>query len=50
MIHVIFSLLFDKRLDRMTKGEIEEAVLAGTLTFSEIKRLAALDRYIKETR
>jgi hypothetical protein len=45
VIRVLWSLLFEDRLDRMTYADIEAAGEAKTLTFSEVKRLTKLQRY-----
>lgn len=42
MIRVLWALAFETRLDRMTGTEIMAAGEAGTLTFSEMKRVGAL--------
>lgn len=44
MIRVLWALAFETRLDWMTMAEIEKAGESGTLTFGEVKRVAALQR------
>lgn len=42
MIRVLWALAFETRLDHMSMAEIMAAGEAGTLTFSEMKRVTNL--------
>lgn len=46
MIRHLYGLIVHDRLDRMTANEITEAGNAGLLTFSEMKRIAALGKVV----